>query len=58
MVSYNEDYVIMSEVLRKIDMDDNYHPSDRELKVVINLLKQEEKHPPKRSIRKHANLEW
>jgi hypothetical protein len=59
MASYNEDYVIMSEVLRKIDMDENYHPTESELKVVLTLLELESQNSPKRPRnRNYANLEW
>jgi hypothetical protein len=58
MTSFREDYVILSEVLRKMGMDENYQPTDRELKVVAkllvaNFLEQEEKNSLKRSIRKN-----
>ena len=59
MASSREDYVILSEVLRKMDMDENYEPTDRELKVVVSLLEREEKSSPKQSkSRKPSNLEW
>ena len=38
MPSSREDYVILSEVLRKMDLNENYVPSDREYKVVVSLL--------------------
>ena len=41
MASYREDYLILSEVLRKIDMDENYKPTDREQKIVALLLEYE-----------------
>jgi hypothetical protein len=59
MASYREDYVILSEVLRKIDMDENYQPTDYEQKIVALLLEQERKSSPKRSkSRKYSNLDW
>ena len=59
MASYREDYLILSEVLRKIDMDENYKPTDREQKIVALLLEQEEKNSARRpKSMKHSNLEW
>jgi hypothetical protein len=59
MASSRENYVILSEVFRKINMDANYEPTDREHKVVALLLKREEKNSPKQSkIRKPSNFEW
>jgi hypothetical protein len=59
MASSREDYVILSEVLRKMDIDENYEPTDRELKVVASLLEREEKYSPKQSKSgKPSNLEW
>jgi len=59
MASSTEEYVILSEVLRKIDMDENYKPTDREQKIVSSLLEQEDKYSDRRSKRaRHSNLEW
>ena len=59
MASYSENYLILSEVLRKMDMDENYQPTDYEQKIVALLLEQEEKPSPRRSkIKKYSNLDW
>ena len=59
MASYSENYLILSEVLRKMDMDENYQPTDYEQKIVSLLLEQEEKPSPRRSkIKKYSNLDW
>lgn len=60
MASSREDYVILSEVLRKMDIDENYEPTDHELKVVVSLLQREEKEcSNKRSkSRSPTNFEW
>ena len=59
MASNREDYVIMSEVLRKMDMDESYQPTNYEQKVVALLLEQEDKYSLGRSkSRKHSNSEW
>jgi hypothetical protein len=58
MVPPNENYVILNEVLRKMDFDENYKPTERELKIVTSLLEREEKSSPKRSkVRKPTYLE-
>ena len=59
MASYSENYLILSEVLRKMDMDENYQPTDYEQKIVALLLEQEEKPSPRRSkIKKDSYLDW
>lgn len=59
MASYSENYLILSEVLRKMDIDENYQPTDYEQKVVALLLEQEEKPSPRRSkSKKYSNLDW
>jgi hypothetical protein len=59
MGSYSENYLILSEVLRKLDVDENYQPTDYEQKIVALLLEQEEKPSPRRSKgRKYSNLDW
>jgi hypothetical protein len=59
MSSSSENYLILSEVLRKMDVDENYQPTDYEQKVVALLLEQEDKSSPRRSkIRKYSNLDW
>lgn len=58
MTFSREDYVILSEVLRKMNLDENYEPTDRELKVVVSLLEREEKYSSKQSkIRRPSSLE-
>jgi hypothetical protein len=52
MTSSREDYLILIDALRKMDMDENYKPTDRELRVVASLLEQEEKYSPKQSNRR------
>ncbi len=60
MASSSEDYVILGEVLRKMDMDENYEPTDHELKVVVSLLEREAKYSPKRPKKngKLLNTAW
>lgn len=59
MTFFHEDYVILSEVLRKMDIDENYEPTDRERRVVASILEREEKNSPKRSkSRVPENLDW
>jgi hypothetical protein len=58
MSSSSESYLILSEVLRKMDMYENYQPTDYEQRVVAFLLEQEDKSSPGRSkIRKYSNLD-
>ena len=59
MASSREHYVLLSEVLRKLDVNENYEPTDRELKVVASLLEREEKNSLKRSRSwSPSSLEW
>jgi hypothetical protein len=59
MASSRENYVILSEVLRKMDIDENYEPTDHELKVVVSLLEREQnEYSTKRSkSRNPSNIE-
>jgi hypothetical protein len=58
MASASENYLILSEVLRKMDMNENYQPTDYEKKIVSSLLEQEEKISPRRAKgRKNSNLD-
>jgi hypothetical protein len=59
MPSSREDYVILSEVLRKMDLNENYVPSDREYKVVVSLLEREDIYSRKQSkSKKPSNFDW
>jgi hypothetical protein len=60
MASSRENYVILSEVLRKMEIDENFEPTDRELKVVVSLLEREGKqYSSKVAKRRNAsNFEW
>jgi hypothetical protein len=60
MASSRENYVILSEVLRKMEIDENFEPTDRELKVVVSLLEREGKqYSSKGAKRRNAsNFEW
>ena len=40
MVS-GEDYLIMCEILRKMEFNENYEPTDHELEVIASILEQE-----------------
>lgn len=61
MASSSENYVILSEVLRKMNFDVNYEPTDLEHNVLISLLEREEKDLLKKSKTKRMkplNTEW
>lgn len=59
MTTSREDYVILSEVLRKINLSQNYKPSAREHEVMVSLLEREKKDSPVKSkISERLNLEW
>ena len=56
----SSDYAIVCEVLRKMDVEENYKPSDYEYKLVAGLLAKEEKQLTKRpkSGKDSFNTEW
>jgi hypothetical protein len=60
MASSRKNYVILSEVLRKIDIDENYEPTDHEHKVVVSLLEREEEEcsSNRSKSRNPSNSEW
>ena len=61
MAPSRKDYLFLSEVLRKMDIDENYEPTDRDFKVVASLLEREENNSPKpkrTKSRNTSNLEW
>lgn len=58
MASPSENYLILSEVLKKMDMDESYQPTNYEKKVLASLLEQEDKTSPRRSKNsKNSNLD-
>jgi hypothetical protein len=57
-MSVNEDYLIMSEVLRKLDTNENYEPTDYERKIVVSLLEMEDEYTVRRSkYKKYSQLD-
>jgi hypothetical protein len=57
-MSGNEDYLIMSEVLRKLDTNENYEPTDYERKIVVSLLEMEDEYTVRRSkYKKYSQLD-
>lgn len=60
MTSTREDYVILSEALRKVNFNPSYELSARERKVLASLLEHELKDSPKRKTkgREPSGFEW
>jgi hypothetical protein len=56
MPSSGKNYLIMIEVLRKMNMDENYRPTDYEQKVVADFLK-EDKPSHRRSKKETRNIQ-
>jgi len=57
MAPVSENYLILSKLLRKMEMDENYQPTDSEIKVVTSLLEKEDRPSHRRKRKEVINIQ-